>query len=247
MSIVLFGSTGMIGSDFEALDIARPKIDCCNRELLLEYFSKEKPIVVINCVGVCGGECEASPIKAHELNVTVPLNLAIACNLFNTKLIHITSSTAGYGNMYTVSKHYAEELISRICRNVCIAEIPWMFAKNNDKGFLTTVCNCLDKELPIPVYDNEVGTPTYAKDVAEYIINNLDIMFDYVTIANQGSATRREWATEIAEIRGITDIMFIEKERSIPINPYSFVIGPLRNWREALRACICDKGFLLQS
>jgi dTDP-4-dehydrorhamnose reductase len=250
MNVVLFGSTGMLGSDFESLDLVRPKekeVDILEKQQILDYFSNVRPSVVINCVGCCGGECEASPLKAHHLNVEGALNLAIASNVFHAKLIHFTSSTAGYGNLYTISKYYAEQILSRVCQNLCLVQVPWLFAKNNDKGFLSTVTKCLERNEPVHIYDNEVGTPTYAYDVAKYIMDNLDLMYGCVTVANQGSATRKEWANEIAEIKGFQEPQFIPMDRRIPINPVSWVKGDMRNWRDALRACICDKGSSLRS
>src|SRR4051794_32625536 len=105
--IILIGSKGMAGhvilhyfrslSNFEIIDIARNdgiskssyNLDVTNFSALKEIFVKERPDVVINCIGVLNKDAEDHPDKAILLNSYLPHFVANAGIELNFKLIHI--------------------------------------------------------------------------------------------------------------------------------------------------------------
>ena len=245
--ICILGARGMVGSDFEG-DFLRPtraECDVSDPMNIAGYFDKNKVDAVINCVGFCGAQTESNKIKTHERNVFYTRNIALACDAASVKLVHITTSVAGEGSSYAVSKRYSEHIVRDYCTDYSIVKTGWLFSKNNDKGFLSTVMAHLAQERRMPLY-KEVGTPSYAKDVADDIIKNLNNLGKEETISNYGSCSRYEWATEIANILG-QKLHHEFVDRKYKTTEDSSLVGHLRSWKSALRACLCDKGFLTQS
>lgn len=232
----------MVGGDFDrsaVIPLTIGDINILSLDSIRNALDTHYPDVVVNCAGTTDLRfCEENPREAYALNTMGALWLAAECAKRDTKLIQISTTHAGASNNYTKSKYVLEALLDAYFPEFPIVRIPWVFAKNNDKKFKTTVMEKLKSGEPIPVYDDEVGSPTYVKDVADYIIKNADTITGLITVANAGSATRREWAEEIAKILGYKEIGFMPVQRIIPMKPITAVTGNLRSWKDALRDCI---------
>jgi dTDP-4-dehydrorhamnose reductase len=245
--IALLGSTGMLGSDFDG-DFLRPTRQECNAgdtHVMYEYLCKNKVDAVINCIGFCGHRDSKDKIKIHEANVFTTRNIALACSASAVKLIHFTTSIAGKGSTYTVCKEYSEEIIKDYCEDYSLIRVPWMFGLKNDKQFLTVVLDHVLNGKVLTLYD-EVGSYAYTRDVARYITDNLDNLNQYEEVANFGKVSRFEFAGEVALLLDKEFKYEFTKEHK-KTKQDSHINGQLRPWKQALRACLCDKGYLTQS
>jgi dTDP-4-dehydrorhamnose reductase len=238
--VILFGSTGMVGSDFQG-DILRPKIDATKYGEVAWYLHSEKPKYVINAIGM-PRFCDDNPIKCTDLNILVPVNLALACRDVGAKLIHFSTTLAGDYNLYARSKAYADYFVSTFCPDFAIIKIGWMFGLKNDRGFVKTVKDAIKNKETLKVYD-EVGVASYTVDVAEFIMENLGSLKGTVLVANKGKCTKKEFARQIID-HYKSDVKIDYTKRKEAYKKDSYEEGQLRYWREALGACLCDKGSL---
>jgi dTDP-4-dehydrorhamnose reductase len=245
--IALLGSTGMVGSDFEG-EFLRPSRQECNAgdtHHVYEYINKNKVDAVINCVGFCGHRDSNDKIKIHEANVFTTRNIALACSASAVKLVHFTTSIAGKGSTYTTCKEYSEEIVKDYCSDYSLVRIPWMFGLNKDNQFMSVILDHVLNDKVLMLY-NETGSICYTKDLARYITDNLFNLNTYEEVANTGKVSRLEWAAEVAFLLGKElKYEFIKGEKKTKKD--SHLSGQLRPWRDALRACLCDKGYLTQS
>jgi dTDP-4-dehydrorhamnose reductase len=244
--IALLGSTGMLGSDFEGEFLRPTKNECdgLNAEKIYQYLRKHKVDTVINCVGFCGHR-DSNGIDIHELNVMATRNIAFACRQTDARLIHFTTSIAGEGSTYTVCKRYSEEIVKDYCEDYSLIRVPWMFGLKNDKQFLTVVLDHVLNGKVLKIYD-EVGSVAYTRDVARYITENLDNLNQYEEVSNFGKVSRFEFAGEVALLLDKEFKYEFTKEHK-KTKQDSHINGQLRPWKQALRACLCDKGYLTQS
>lgn len=241
--IVLFGSTGMVGSDFTG-DILRPRLDATKLDALKFYLYRERPKYVINAIGM-PRFCDKDPYKCNQLNVVVPINLVTVCNEIGAKLIHFSSTLAGSYNLYARSKDYSDYYVENFCKDYAIIKIGWMFGLRNDLGFVKTVKECIYNNQKVTVYD-EVGVASYTVDVDKYIIDNIDTIKGTVVVANKGVCSKKEFAEEILKFYK-SDLAVDYSQRKEQYKKDSYLEGQLRDWREALRECLCDREFLHQN
>jgi len=244
--IALLGSTGMIGSDFRGRFL-RPSRMVCDAyvEKSVDSYLRDNHIdLLINCVGFCGHR-DTSGTKIHEDNVFATRNIAVACRNNGTRLIHFTTSIAGEGSTYTRCKQYSEDIIRDYCEDYSLVRIPWMIGLNKDKGFLPIILDHIDNDKELTIYQ-EQGSVSYTRDVAKYIMEHLYDLGKEEVVANSGVVSRQEWAEETARILG-RGLKIKISEGMKKTKQFSGLDGKLRPWQEALRACLCDKGYSLQN
>jgi dTDP-4-dehydrorhamnose reductase len=245
--IALLGSTGMVGSDFdgEFLRPTREDVDLGNPHSIYGYLARNRADAVINCVGYCGHRNSTEKVKIHEANVFLTRNIALACNLAAIKLVHFTTSIAGKGSTYALCKEYSEEVIKDYCGDYALIRIPWMFGNKKDNQFLSVILDHVLNNKILVLY-NEVGSICYTKDLTSYVVDNLDNLNRYEEVANAGKVSRFEWAAEVAMLLG-KELNYTFTKDHKKTKQDSHIDGKLRHWREALRACLCDKGYLTRS
>ena len=242
--ITLLGSSGMIGSDFEG-NFLRPTKDECNVlnfNSIYDYLYIHNTDAVINCVGFCGHRDSIEKLKIHELNVQTTRNIALACDKLSIRLVHFTTSIAGEGSTYTVCKRYADEIVKDYCRDYSLVRIPWMFSKNNDKQFLPVIIDHILNNKKLILF-NEIGSISYAIDVAEYVVKNIYTLLNEVEVSNEGIVSRLEWSLEVARLLGKDLNYEMSFERKLT-KQFSSLHGKLRPWKEALKSCLTEKGLI---
>lgn len=231
MKIVLFGASGMLGSDitnvlsvvpdFEVRGFDSHEVDITNTSQVLEALHIEKPNYVVNCAAytnVDGAEEEeemAMKVNGYSLH-----NISEACNEVDAHLIHFSTdyvfngrNSEGYKeddqtdpiNTYGRSKLQGEEEITRYCKNYSIIRTSWLFGKNG-KNFVETMRNLLLEKDEIKVVGDQVGSPTNTHDLAESILDMIQNGFaqgkNIYHRTNAGTCSWYEFAGEIKKIIG---------------------------------------------
>ena len=202
---------------------------------ILQYVSlnklveEEKPDFIVNCAAytnVAGAEEDMTKAKlAYEVNCLGAVSLANVCKEHNVNLIHISTDYVYDGekgyywehypdmctpiNTYGMSKLMGEEAIEMIMRGAekakyLIIRTSWLYSKYNSNFFRKVADTLFHGGKVEAVYD-EVGCPTYAPDLAKFIVNILEGDFAYPCIcqySNLGVASRYDVAKEIERLLG---------------------------------------------
>jgi dTDP-4-dehydrorhamnose reductase len=185
-------------------------------EKIKEIFDKEKPNIVIHAAAftdVDGSESESK--KAYEVNVRGTQNIAQAASREETPVMFISTDfvfdgekqspyteedAAGPLGIYGKTKWEAEEVLRRELSHYTIVRTSWLFGKNG-KNFVNTIIEKTRSGQRITVVDDQIGSPTYAKDLAGAIVRLLgtgDISGrDIFHISNSGQCSWFEFAKEI--------------------------------------------------
>lgn len=171
----------LINTDF-MVDGVR-SLDITNLEGVLELFREVKPYAVINCAAHTNVDgCEVQKDLAYKINAIGPRNLSIAANECGAKIMHIstdyvfpgTSPTpltefdpVGPKAMYGITKLEGEKFVKQFAKDFFIIRTAWLYG--DGKNFVKTMLRLSENHDSITVVNDQIGSPTSAKELAKAI------------------------------------------------------------------------------
>ena len=146
--------------------------------------------VIVNCAAYTNVDAaESNQELAEKLNAEAPKNLAIAMKEVNGLLIHISTDYVFGGDpyntpckedqkgtptgVYGLTKLHGEQGIIATNCNYVILRTAWLYSEFG-KNFVKTMLNLTSTKPQLRVVFDQVGTPTYALDLAQAITTILD-------------------------------------------------------------------------
>ena len=243
MKIVITGCDGQLGKEIikelnkenktlknEIFALNREKLDICDIDKVNSYILSINPDIIINCAAFTKVDlCEDEVELAYKVNSIGPKNLAICCEKVNAKLVHISTDYVFDGNkniyredditnpqsVYGKSKLLGEQYVQSFCSKYFIIRTAWLYGDGNN--FVKTMLNLSESNNEINVVNDQIGTPTSTKDLAEVILKLIHTEnYGLYHGTNKGSCSWYEFAKKIFEIKNI-DI----KVNPISSNEYS--------------------------
>lgn len=171
----------------------------------VQSIVKENDVkVIVNCAAYTNVDAaESNEALAEKLNAEAPKNLAIAMKEVNGLLIHISTDYVFGGDPYNTpckedqkgtptgvygkTKLHGEQGIVATKCNYVILRTAWLYSEFG-KNFVKTMLNLTSTKPQLKVVFDQVGTPTYALDLAQAIST---IIADY----EQEAANYNQWAS----------------------------------------------------
>ncbi|HUS93938.1 MAG TPA: dTDP-4-dehydrorhamnose reductase [Patescibacteria group bacterium] len=270
MRIIITGGLGQLGQalqsvliehDLAILDL--PEVDITDFQVIEKAFSHIRPNLVIHCAALTDVDrCARQPELAYRVNGLGTQNVALACRTHGAEMVHISTNEvfagdnpSGYEewmpphpiNEYGRSKAFAEAHVQANLTNFYIVRTAWLYAPGGH-NFIHAILERARKSGRLRVVTDEIGNPTYVKDLA-VAISQLIITGRYGTyhLINEGSCSRWEFANEILKLAGLTAVTnepILTKDFSRASIPPLYAalhnrVGSaqgitLRNWPEAL-------------
>ena len=175
----------LIYTDYQELDI-------CNLKDVEEFFTTSHKIdYCINCAAYTAvDKAETEVEKAFEINAQGPKNLALVCNAQDTILIHVSTDFVFDGNrsepytetdtpnpisVYGASKLKGEVEIQKTLKKHFIIRTSWLYSEHGT-NFMKTMLRLAETRDEINVVSDQIGTPTYAGDLAKFLIEIITLM-----------------------------------------------------------------------
>ncbi|MBD3248800.1 dTDP-4-dehydrorhamnose reductase [Candidatus Woesearchaeota archaeon] len=238
MKILIIGSKGMLGTDIvseisktenEVIGWDISDIDITKEEDMSK-IEKESPSIIINCAAYTDvDKAEEERERCCSINVTGVKNLVDICKKLNIPLIQISTDYVfngekeGYDednkknpiNSYGQTKAEGEDLIIDNLKKYYIIRTAWLFGKNG-KNFVETMLKLFKEKEEIKVVDDQVGCPTYTKDLAKAIINLIEKDYGIYHITNSGKCSWFEFAEEIKRLTTSNCIIHPCKTKEFP-------------------------------
>lgn len=195
MKILVTGANGQLGqslrklaskySDFEYLFTDVDELDICHEKQVLEYISIHKPGYVINTAAYTAVDlAEENEKAARKLNAEAVGFLADACKENDAKLIHISTDYVFDGtchipyqedddprpsSVYGQTKLEGENL-ALFYEHALVIRTSWLYSEFG-KNFVKTMLSLSESRDSLNVVFDQIGTPTYAEDLAECILH----------------------------------------------------------------------------
>ena len=213
--------------DFVFTDV--DELDITDSNQLNLFFESNNFDWCINCAAYTAvDQAEIHSETAQKINSFGAKNLALACKKNRIKLIHISTDFIFDGNsvkpyveedrqnpisVYGASKLQGEQEIQSILKEHFIIRTSWLYSEFGH-NFLKTMIRLAKDKNEINVVNDQIGTPTYAKDLALIILEIINVnSVDYgiYHYSNIGTTNWHDFAV----------LIFKFKEVNIKVNPIS--------------------------
>ncbi len=245
-------------------------LDIGNHEDVENIIKIFKPNVVINCAAYTNvTNAEDEKDLAMRCNSEGVKNLKDACSKIGCKIIHISTDYVFDGkkssayteedkenplNAYGASKLEGESFLS-LDEDVII-RTSWLYSEHG-KNFLRTMLNKMESNDDISVVDDQIGSPTYAKDLGQFIIRmindeNFDNFHGLYHYTNEGIASWYDFAVAIRDILGFNNVILPVKSSGTLKRPAFSKLDctklkkdfniEIPNWQYGLRRCLVRCG-----
>ena len=230
MTILVTGGNGQLGCSlrlasaeshhrFVFTDVE--ELDITSAAAIDAFFEREKVDVVVNCAAYTAVDlAEDNESQADEINHKAVALLAEACKRYDATLIHISTDYVFSGE---ADEPYAEEnvtapinaygrtklageraVVQSGCKSI-ILRTAWLYSEFG-RNFCKTMQSLTSTRPEIKVVADQIGTPTYAGDLAAAIVHIIESdQLDKCGIyhyTNEGACSWYDFACEIARLSG---------------------------------------------
>lgn len=227
-STIVFGASGQLGQCLSHLAeerknsslifIPEEKANILDLGVLKAIFEEYKPTYCINCAAYTAvDKAEDETELARHVNRDGAENLAKLCLEYSTVLIHISTDFvfAGTGNeplieecepspvnIYGITKLEGEFAIQSILERYFILRTSWLYSEFGN-NFLKTILRLSNEREELRVIWDQVGTPTYAVDLAKCILHLVETKSEAYGLyhySNEGVTSWYDFAKAILEL-----------------------------------------------
>lgn len=206
----------------DRVDVSTLKLDITDLEAVRAAVRENSVNVIVNCAAYTNVDAaETNQELAELLNAKAPQNLAVAMNEVGGLLVHISTDYV-FGKepyntpcredqkgtptgVYGLTKLYGEQNIIASGCNYIIIRTAWLYSEFG-KNFVRTMLNLTATKPELKVVFDQVGTPTYAYDLAQAIVAILaDAKAGIYHYSNEGVCSWFDFTKMIAEYSGHTN------------------------------------------
>jgi len=276
MNILITGAEGQLGRSFQKISQNHsehnflytdlPETDITCRSKLESSVQKHKVEAIINCAAYTAvDKAETEKELAFHINTYGPKILAEVSKEYNLKLIHISTDYVFDGastspiketyptnplGVYGQSKLEGELAIAAVGCDVVVVRTAWLYSEFGNNFVKTMIRLGKEKDTLSVVYD-QVGTPTYATDLALAVMQIIDNGFKghhLYHYSNEGVLSWYDFAHEIFALSKMkVHVNPIESDQyPTPAKSYSVLskekiksIGiQVPYWKESLTQCL---------
>jgi dTDP-4-dehydrorhamnose reductase len=230
--ILVIGASGQLASEliylkknypkFEFRFTAQLETDISNRDAVKSIVEKVQPEYIINCAAYTAvDKAETDSDRAYAINEAGAKNLAEIAKEFNAFLIHIStdfvfdgtntnpyieSDTVNPISVYGASKLKGEQAIQATNGDYTIIRTSWLYSSFG-ANFVKTMLRLGTEKESLNVVSDQIGSPTYCRDLAEFILKNIDNFKAHnqqiYHFSNLGIASWYEFAAEIMKLANL--------------------------------------------
>jgi dTDP-4-dehydrorhamnose reductase len=226
MKILITGAGGQLGRSLQAVEghalvpMAYAQLDVTSLGACIDALEAHRPSAVIHCAAMTDTtRCEKEPSRAREVNGIGTENVAKACARVGARLIAVSTNEVFDGakgtpyseedaphplNAYAHSKLDGEALATARHVDTLVVRTSWLYGRGY-VNFAEKVLSAAGGGRPLSFVTDEVAAPTATDDLAQAIVGLVEREASpgIYHLANEGEASRYEWATEVLKLAGI--------------------------------------------
>ena len=281
MNILVTGANGQLGNEMRRLGAVSPnnyiftdvaELDITNAVAVAVFVKQYSIDAIINCAAYTNvDKAESDEQTAELINATAVGNLAIAAKEVGATLFHVSTDYVfgSEGNtprteempldplgVYGRTKLHGEQAIEKSGCKALIFRTAWLYSEFGN-NFLKTMMRLTAEREQLNVVFDQVGTPTYAGDLALAIFSIIEAgVYEgnegVYHFSNEGVCSWYDFAVEIAAAAGNTTCRINpchSSEFPSPVTrpPYSVLDKTkikrvfdidIPHWRESMEYCI---------
>lgn len=230
MKILVTGAYGQLGNalqrelagdnNIEAIFTDADSLDITDPTALDRFFEDNPVEIVVNCAAYTAvDKAESDDLKAAAINTAAVGNLGQAASKHGIKVIHISTDYVFSGesfrpykendepypqSIYGRTKLEGEGLLTSFCKDTIIIRTAWLYSEFGN-NFVKTMLRLSGERDEINVVSDQIGSPTYAGDLASAIhtiISDKNWQPGIYHFTNEGVASWYDFTKAIFEISG---------------------------------------------
>ena len=278
-NILITGANGQLGSEIRVASAQFPQfrffftdvteLDICNREAVHAYMAENHMDGIVNCAAYTAvDKAEDDAETCYRINRDAVKNLAEAAREYKLDIIHVSTDYVFDGksylpytevmpvnpsSVYGKSKLEGERILMEICPEAVIVRTSWLYSSFGN-NFVKTMLRLGQERDKLNVIFDQVGTPTYAADLAVALLSILAAgkpaagIYHY---SNEGVCSWYDFTRSIHRLAGIScDLVPIES-KEYPVRtprPHFSVLNKAKikqtygteipHWEDSLEKCI---------
>ena len=278
--ILVTGSNGQLGSELQALAPAHDdtcrffftdaaELDITDRQAVYSFIEQNRISVIVNCAAFTAvDKAESEPELCNLLNHIAPGYLAEAIASVGGTMIQISTDYVFDGTsckpykeeditnpqtVYGRTKLAGEESVIRTCAGSMVIRTAWLYSTYGN-NFVKTMLRLGKERDKLGVVADQIGTPTYARDLANAILTVIEkgIKPGVYHFTNEGTCSWYDFTKAIHRMEGIEncEVSPIHTE-DYPVpakRPHYSVLDKtkikqtygldIRWWEDALKDCL---------
>lgn len=230
-NILITGANGQLGNEmrivsqgqstlvFHFTDVA--ELDICDIDAVERWVTEHNIHCIVNCAAYTNvNKAEEDVALCDKLNHLAPANLATVAARHGIGLIHVSTDYVFNGkhhtpyreddtpcpnSVYGSTKLAGEEAIMRLCPTAVIIRTAWLYSTFGN-NFVKTMLRLGSERSEMGVVFDQIGTPTYARDLARAILHILHegIVSGIYHYSNEGVCSWYDFAKAIFDLGGIS-------------------------------------------
>lgn len=281
MNILVTGAKGQLGCEMQRLGMVSPnnyfftdvaELDITNADAVMHAVRSASIDIIVNCAAYTNvDKAESDEATAELINATAVGNLARAMKEVGGTLFHISTDYV-FGcdgntprtedmplnplGVYGRTKLHGEQAILESGCKALIFRTAWLYSEFGN-NFLKTMMRLTAEKEQLNVVFDQVGTPTYAGDLALAIFSIIEAGVyagneGIYHFSNEGVCSWYDFAVEIANVAGNTNCRINpchsnEYPSSVTRPPYSVLDKTkikntfdidIPHWKESMEYCI---------
>lgn len=231
MKIVITGANGQLGSELkellghytekECFFLDRSKLPLDQTMIIQDILAMYEPDLIIHAGAYTAvDKAESEQELADRVNHLATGEIAQYCRIHGAKLIAVSTDYVFDGNSdtplkedasvdpinsYGLSKLHGEQAIQKWLPEGIIIRTSWVYSVYGN-NFVKTMIRLMTERDEISVINDQIGSPTHAKDLAKAIVHIADTaqwqggIYHY---SNAGEISWYDFAIKIREIKGL--------------------------------------------
>lgn len=235
-NILVTGAYGQLGNEVRILSANYPdynfmftdvdSLDITDKNELIDFVTGNDIRYIINCAAYTAvDKAEDDAELCEKINATAVKNLGLAAAEAGAGIIHVSTDYVFDGtscrpysedmptkpcSVYGKTKLKGEKNLLKVCPNAIVIRTAWLYSPFGN-NFVKTMIKLGSERESLNVIFDQVGTPTYALDLADAILKAMDQTIDtdhekggVYHFSNEGVCSWYDFTIKIHEIAGIT-------------------------------------------
>ena len=278
-NILITGANGQLGNEIRVASAHFPQfrffftdvteLDICNREAVHAYMAENHMDGIVNCAAYTAvDKAEDDAETCYRINRDAVKNLAEAALEYKLDIIHVSTDYVFDGksylpytevmpvnpsSVYGKSKLEGERILMEICPEAVIVRTSWLYSSFGN-NFVKTMLRLGQERDKLNVIFDQVGTPTYAADLAVALLSILAAgkpaagIYHY---SNEGVCSWYYFTRSIHRLAGISCNLVPIESKEYPVRtprPHFSVLNKAKikqtygteipHWEDSLEKCI---------